>query len=214
MGQPSLWDWITFCISLFLIAYAIWLVASSRLPFLDSAGRAVGRFTFRAADRAGRWTIVWIYWPIFKAIWRLAVALWELPGVLWRGPRQEPPPAPVSRVRVGLPAAYVAEGETITLQNAPSAPSVVRPSAPSGLFAPSAAEQPPAPPRLMVDRSREALIDELVAAGWSTTQIRALLKGTNEAIGQEVEAARARLASPRVTPLAGRELPADARFRE
>lgn len=210
MGQPTLWDWVTFFISLFLIAYAIWLVASSRLPFLDGAGRAMGRLTYRAADRAGRWTIVWIYWPIFKAIWRLAVALWELPGVLWRGPAPEPPPAPVSRVAVSLPATYVAGNDDGSRQDAPSAPSVVRPS---GSSAPDPAPAAPVS-RLAVDKSREALIDELVAAGWSTTQIRGLLKGTNEAIGQEVEAARARLAAPRATPIAGRELPADARFRE
>src|SRR5690242_16554110 len=47
--------------------------------------------------------------------------------------------------------------------------------------------------RLEVDRSKTAVIEVLVYSGWTTGEIRAVLKGDNGAIGQEVDAARQRL---------------------
>jgi hypothetical protein len=82
-------------------------------------------------------------------------------------------------------------------------PSVVL-SAPSA--GPSAV--PVAVRNITVDRSRAGLIAALVAAEWNVGQIRAVLKGANDLIGQEVEAERTRQGlvpaeSPR-TPIAGR----------
>ena len=47
--------------------------------------------------------------------------------------------------------------------------------------------------RLEVDRTRTALIELLVYSEWTTAEIRAVLKGANDAIGIEVEQARQRL---------------------
>lgn len=46
--------------------------------------------------------------------------------------------------------------------------------------------------RLELDRTRAAVIDVLVQAGWDVGRIRATLKGDNGAIGTEVAAARER----------------------
>lgn len=56
--------------------------------------------------------------------------------------------------------------------------------------------------RLQVDRTRTALIDTLVVAGWDTATIRTMIKGDNGTIGAEVKAARERLLGepPRVIP--------------
>lgn len=47
--------------------------------------------------------------------------------------------------------------------------------------------------RLSVDRTRGAVIDVLVRAGWDVGRIRGVLKGDNGVIGAEVAAARQRL---------------------
>src|SRR5262245_17679583 len=47
--------------------------------------------------------------------------------------------------------------------------------------------------RIHVDRTKGTLIDLLVYSGWTTAEIRSVLKGENAAIGTEVEAARQRL---------------------
>lgn len=47
--------------------------------------------------------------------------------------------------------------------------------------------------RLEVDRTKTALIELMVYSGWTTGEIRAVIKGDNGAIGLEVEAARERL---------------------
>ncbi len=65
----------------------------------------------------------------------------------------------------------------------------------------------PKPSRLKVDRTRNALIEELVYNGWGVGEIRAVIKGDNSAIGAEVEAARQRLGiveAPRVIPVSER----------
>lgn len=208
MQQPTLWEWAVFFVSLGLMAYAAWLLAAAYVPGFAGLSRLFGR----GVDRAGRWTIVWFYWPLFLAIRRVAIVVWELPGHLWRGPREEPTPAPVAILSVSLPASYVAGAAEGVHQNGPSAPSAVRPSVPSAPIASAAPVVPPAVAQLTIDRSREGLIAALVAAGWSTTQIRGVVKGTNKAIGQDVEAARARLAAPCLTPIAGRELGAEIVF--
>lgn len=65
------------------------------------------------------------------------------------------------------------------------------------------------PPRHQVDRTREAVIDELLYSGWTMTDLRreGILRGDNTKISAEVEAARKRLGiesgDPR-TPIAGR----------
>jgi hypothetical protein len=69
---------------------------------------------------------------------------------------------------------------------------------------------------LTVDRTRAAIVRVLVAQGWSTAEIRDRLVGANDAIGDEVKAARIALGLepelPRRSPIAGRELPPDAQF--
>jgi hypothetical protein len=49
--------------------------------------------------------------------------------------------------------------------------------------------------RLRSDRSRAAVVEVLVQAGWDVGAIRAVLKGDNGAIGAETQAARAALGS-------------------
>lgn len=71
------------------------------------------------------------------------------------------------------------------------------------------------PPRLQLDKTREALIEELLTLGWTMTDFRReqIFRGDNNKISAEVEAARKRLGieteAPR-TPIAKR--PTDARF--
>jgi hypothetical protein len=164
-------------------------VALCAMLFWDNIGR---RFWYDLSDSLGEfgdWLRTRRWAEAFSAL-RTGQVSYGAVGV------ETPLAAPVIR----LPRDYVTRTDAIPHQQAPSAPSVVRPSAPSALE------------RLQVDRTREGLLDALVAAGWSTTQIRAHLKGTNEVIGQEIEAARARLAAPVVTPLAGRVVPPGVRF--
>jgi hypothetical protein len=218
MEEPTFWQWAMFLASVALSFYALWVFISDRVPFLGRAGDALGRLLLVAVARFGDFAIDYVYLPIGRAILRLLVGFWHLPGILWRGTSGPilatagaDQPAPVSRISVPLPTAYVTAGAEAPHQNAPFAPSAVRPSAPDRPLVPVV---PVAVERLMVDRSREALLDALVAAGWSTTQIRGLLRGANDAIGAEVEAARARLAAPRATPVAGRQLADGVEFRD
>lgn len=63
---------------------------------------------------------------------------------------------------------------------------------------------PPAIRALLTDRTREAGILALVAAGWSGTEIRDFIKGDNERIGKEVRAAQEQLGivpAPRRLPV-------------
>lgn len=46
---------------------------------------------------------------------------------------------------------------------------------------------------LQLDRTRAAVVKALVRAGWSVSEIRGAVRGANDAIGQEIEAARAEL---------------------
>lgn len=72
-------------------------------------------------------------------------------------------------------------------------------------------------PALQLDRTKAGLITLLVYNEWTVSEIRAVLKGDNNVLGPEIEAARMRLGLPPAgeyrTPIAGR--PADAAlFRE
>lgn len=58
--------------------------------------------------------------------------------------------------------------------------------------------------RLVVDRTRPAVIAVLVAAGWKTTDIRNVLKGTAADIGQEVKAVQAGDDAPRTLLVDGK----------
>lgn len=75
-------------------------------------------------------------------------------------------------------------------------------------------------PRFELDRSKQAAIEVFLYNGWGTAEIRSILKGSNEGIGQEVEAARKRLGiepTEQRTPIAGRptsaQFPADLRYQ-
>jgi len=123
--------------------------------------------------------------------WRATIGAW-----LWQ-----------SATTVGSVARYVApavaDGVATRTDHGPS----VRPSAPS--VAVRAAEA------LQRDRSRQTLVTALVAAGWSTAEIRDRLVGANDAIGAEVKAARAALGlddGAAVTPIAGRPVPPGVSF--
>jgi hypothetical protein len=71
---------------------------------------------------------------------------------------------------------------------------------------------------LTLYRSREALLRALVAAGWKTGEIRAVVKGDNALIGQEVQAARRALGleeeGVQRSPIAGRPIPPGVVFQE
>lgn len=71
------------------------------------------------------------------------------------------------------------------------------------------------PPRLQLDKTREALIEELLTLGWTMTDFRReqIFRGDNNKISAEVEAARKRLgieSGERRTPIACR--PTSAEF--
>lgn len=211
--EPTIWEWVVFWVGVIIVVYAFWVFVADRIPGLAGVGtvtrKASVKLFFIFVDRAGGWLIRWVYAPIGRAIVGLARALWSGP----QPAREAAPPVPVTTIAVPLPRSYVAGVGRAPHQNAPSAPSAVRPSVSSAADPPSRPAVPPAVERLMADRSREALLDALVAAGWSTTQIRGQLRGANDAIGREVEAAQARLERRRATPVAGRELAEGVEFR-
>ena len=65
------------------------------------------------------------------------------------------------------------------------------------------------PPRLQLDRTRTALIEELLTLGWTMTDFRReqIFRGDNNKISAEVESARQRLgieSGDHRTPIAGR----------
>lgn len=68
--------------------------------------------------------------------------------------------------------------------------------------------------RMRVDRTKATLISICAYTGWTVPEIRAALKGDNNVLGVEIEAARTRLGiappAPHVTPYVGR--PTNARF--
>lgn len=47
--------------------------------------------------------------------------------------------------------------------------------------------------RLEVDRTRTAIIELMVYSGWATGEIRSILKGDNNVLGPEIEAAKKKL---------------------
>lgn len=53
---------------------------------------------------------------------------------------------------------------------------------------------------IALDRSRKAVVKQLVQAGWSTSQIRAVVKGDNGEIGEEIREAKQALGMPVVPP--------------
>lgn len=61
------------------------------------------------------------------------------------------------------------------------------------------------PPRLQLDKTRTAVIEELLTHGWNVGEIRSVVKGDNGTIGAEIDAARQRLGiepePPRAIPL-------------
>jgi len=68
------------------------------------------------------------------------------------------------------------------------------------------------PARLRLDRTRQGLIAVLVDSGWTKTEIREVLKGANEVIGAEVDAAIAARGALHETPIAQR--PTSAKFQQ
>lgn len=67
-------------------------------------------------------------------------------------------------------------------------------------------------PRVELDRSKLAIIEVMVYNGWTTGEIRSILKGDNGAIGKEVDAARERLGiepPDNKTPIAQRRTDAE-----
>jgi hypothetical protein len=86
-------------------------------------------------------------------------------------------------------ADYVSQNPEI----APDAPQTPGLSVVSSGLSASSAEIPDELADIMTYRTREKLIDALVAAGWGTGEIRALIKGDSGVIGEEVKAARTRL---------------------
>jgi hypothetical protein len=58
---------------------------------------------------------------------------------------------------------------------------------------PSVSAVSPPASRLEVDRTRSAIIDTLLLSGWGVAEIRAVIKGDNNTISNEVAEARKRL---------------------
>jgi len=86
---------------------------------------------------------------------------------------------------------------------------------------------PPKPPRSALDRTRQAVLDELLTHGWTITDLRreGILRGDNAAVSQEVAETRKRLGLPepdrtlRVRDATGERViafspPVDPRFRD
>ena len=69
------------------------------------------------------------------------------------------------------------------------------------------------PSRLQLDRTRTAVIEELLTHGWNVGEIRSVVKGDNGTIGAEIDAARQRLGidvEPRTIPV--KERGGDTRY--
>lgn len=69
------------------------------------------------------------------------------------------------------------------------------------------------PSRLQLDRTRTAVIEELLTHGWNVGEIRGVVKGDNGTIGAEIDAARQRLGidvEPRTIPV--KERGGDTRY--
>lgn len=144
----------------------------------------------------------------------IAVALWlilELLGRLFPATVEDDPPARLSTVSPPPPAHYVKSPAPLSADTAPD------PGLSDGLSALSEVEAL-ALEDIRAYRSRENLVCFLVAFGWKTGEIRAILKGDSGKIGEEVREARVLLGLedeevPR-TPLAGRPIPAGVVFQE
>lgn len=129
---------------------------------------------------------------LLRAAWAVVVPV--LRGVAWvagfvLAPARQRGPAPWAYVE-GAPVEPVLEQ-----RDAPS----VRPSAPSALIELALLD-------IGDRRDRAAALTMLVALGWTTAEIRSVVKGENAAIGAEVDAARRRLgadAPPRFVTIAG-----------
>jgi hypothetical protein len=216
MEQPTFWQWAGFLVSIGLTLYAFWHLITGLL----SRGRpGPDRHTARRRG-VTRVLALRLWYGTVNVVggfgWALIVAVGRAVRGLWRalvGERLATATAvPVKGFSEPLET-YVALPAKIVRLNTSSAPSAVRPSASSAPDRPAAPAIPPALERLMVDRSRGALVEALVAAGWSKTRIREELSGANAAVGAEVDAAAARLEAaraPRETPLAQR--PTAAQF--
>lgn len=209
MEQPTIWAWLQFSGSIALLCFGIFVLVADRVPALAGLSTVVRKASWKlfliGVDRLGGFLLV-VYGAIGRAAWGILVALWSGSQRDEEGETVNPSAATA--------ATYVAGAEQGSHQNAPSAPSAVRPSVPSAADVAPRATVPPAVEKLMLDRSRSQVILALVAAGWSTDQIRAVIKGANATIGEEVEQARARLAAgeqQRATPIA--ERPTAAEFR-
>lgn len=129
----------------------------------------------------------------------ILVALWYVPRYLWRVYGGPPIGAWVVRSLRGV-------------MSRPERP-LIADNTDRQTDRPSVSAVDPWLARLEVDRSKAVIIYVLVYSGWTTGEIRSVLKGDNGAIGLEVEAARQRLGietPDNRTPIAKR--PTDARF--
>lgn len=203
--QLTITDWTVFLVSMGLTIYAFWhlitgLLARGRAEQPAAAERPAGTawrlpWPLRVLAWVGDVSITYVYAPLGRGLANLARALWVGPTV--------------STVSSSATADYVTSGEEEAPTEPPSSLPSVRPSAET------APDLPPALAGITVDRSRESLILALVAAGWNTEQIRAVISGANAKIGEEVKAARERLAAGEaLTPTPIAERPTAAEFRQ
>jgi hypothetical protein len=199
-AQPTLWDWLQFCGSIVLVAYAFLIFVGDRVPALGEAGTRLRRLTWR------------LLCGFLGAVEALGAATEAVLLHLWRGPAPAPKPAPKP-----APVSTVSYPRQPALMSRPPEAAAETPTdhGLSGLSAPIAALPAPDPLDSYLETldtySRAAAVAILVDAGWPVGKIRARLTGDSGAIGREAEAARAALGlggdedEPR-TPLAGRPI--------
>lgn len=224
-GQPTLWDWITFGLGMLLLAYALYLFVVDRVPGLAggrqaSRGRS-GPAWLERLGQAGDLCIDYLYLPIWRAIRGLWRALWGAP----------PPAAaaPVVSIDVPLPASYVTHGAAPADDDPPPFSAFERAERPAFVQAvqPAIVDLSPedlarvdgAARALAAGLSGEAALIELffdgVKRGGSKRylSIRDAVRAQAERYGWKGSEIAPPAPAPRVTPVAGRELPEGAEFR-
>lgn len=209
--EPTFWQWVQFWATMTVLFGGLGWLAFRRLPEWMRAGLvAMLRHIPGALFEAFRLLTLGLAWLGGLFLWVLTLGHEPFPfrpPVIEVGRR----PAPAVNRFAGSTSGYVTSGAGVPPHDPPSSSPSVRPSVET---MPNRPDLPPALAGIIVDRSRESLILALVAAGWNTEQIRAVVSGANAKIGEEVKAARERLEAGELlatTPIA--ERPTAAEFR-
>jgi hypothetical protein len=190
-------SWAGFLFSVFIAGWTLWIILSEDLP----------DWVYTLLRRSFN-LVLWILYGTGAGLFWVIDRVVDLLLILWRGqPQAAAPPKSVNPFPVAaLP--YVAPPLPVPSQNRQTDPSSVC------LSADLEPKSPPAPSALAAimidsettkDRRRDAtskktLIAALIDAGWGYSEIRDAVKGDNNTLRAEFEAAHARLGGPAPQP--------------